>query len=343
MKVLFTNHSLRKELIGILLLGLFLTCFLNMDKLKSEPLLEQIPNSLVHVNTVFLSILIEAFPFILLGVFVSALIQTFVTEEMVQRLIPRNPLTGVVAAAFSGLIFPICECAIIPVVRRLIKKGMPLHIGAVMLAAIPILNPVVFLSTFYAFRTNMDIVYARMGLAFAAAILLGLSVYLIFRNSSSQLKWTKEELVGPGIVKPLQNKLNRWKQTFFHASDEFFDTGKYLIGGAFIASLFQVLMDRKDLLSVATDDFRSTSVMMALAYVLSICSEADAFIAASFGTTFTAGSIVAFLVYGPMLDVKNTIMLLAYFKPRFIVSYMVIVTMLVLAGSMLLNQTVLNG
>ncbi|OYD59842.1 hypothetical protein CGZ90_05915 [Fictibacillus aquaticus] len=328
-------------MVGVLLLTIFLIGFLNMDKLKSDPLFEKLPGAFIHVNTVFLSILIEAVPFILLGVFVSALIQTFVSEKMIQRLIPRNPIAGVIAASFSGLIFPICECAIIPVVRRLIKKGMPLHIGVVMLAAIPILNPVVFLSTFYAFRTNMQIVYARMGLAFAAACLIGILVYIIFRRSE-QLKWTKEELIGQVLVQPAQKKLSRWKQTFFHAADEFFDTGKYLILGAFIASLFQVLMNRKDLLSIATDDLTSISIMMGLGYLLSICSEADAFIAASFGSTFTAGSIVAFLVYGPMLDVKNTLMLLAYFKTKFVVFYMAIATILVLFGALLLNQTVLH-
>jgi uncharacterized membrane protein YraQ (UPF0718 family) len=328
-------------MVGVLLLTIFLIGFINMDKLKSDPLFEKLPGVFIHVNTVFLSILIEAVPFILLGVFVSALIQTFVSEKMVQKLIPKNPLIGVVAAAFSGLIFPICECAIIPVVRRLIKKGMPLHIGAVMLAAIPILNPVVFLSTFYAFRTNMNIVYGRMGLAFVVAILIGVLVYFIFRNSE-QLKWTKEEMLGKGFAEPVQKKLNRWKQTFFHAADEFFDTGKFLIGGAFIASLFQVLMDRKDFLSIATDDIRSTGIMMGLAYLLSICSEADAFIAASFGTSFTAGSIVAFLVYGPMLDVKNTLMLFAYFKSKFVMFFMIIATILVLIGALLMNQTTLQ-
>ncbi len=330
--------SLSKDLIGLALIGLFIYLFFFIDFSDLQKV--DIPREWLNVNTIFLSIVLEAIPFILLGVFVSALIQTFVSEEWIQRYIPKNAIAALIPAALLGAIFPICECAIVPIVRRLIKKGMPLHVGVVFLIGAPILNPVVFASTYYAFQANLEIVYARMGLAFVLSIIIGFLLYLVFKNRD-QLRWTKEELVGRTREEtPLVN-VNKWKATLYHASDEFFEMGKYLILGAFIASLFQTFLDRSVLQTIGSNEITSPMVMMAFAYVLSLCSEADAFVAASFGGTFTAGSIIAFLVYGPMLDLKNTIMLFAYFKARFVIVFMIVVTIVVFLAVLLYQQFML--
>ncbi|MGO4888314.1 permease [Anaerobacillus sp. MEB173] len=335
--------SLGKDLVGLLLLLVFIGLFFMIDLFNdTEAPIFSVPDSWVNVNTIFLGIVIEAVPFILLGVFVSALIQIYVSEDMIQRYLPKNAYAALIPAAILGAIFPICECAIIPVVRRLIKKGMPLHIGVIFLVAAPILNPVVFASTFFAFRNDITVVYSRMGLAFILAIIIGALIYLIFKNSD-QLKWSKEELIGKVQVitsEPVK-KMNRFKQTMYHAVDEFFDMGKYLIAGAFIAALFQTFLDRSILLSIGSGEVSSTIVMMAFAYVLSLCSEADAFVASSFGATFTTGSLIAFLVYGPMLDLKNTIMLFAFFRAKFVLVFMLVVTIAVFSGVMLLNMFIL--
>jgi len=239
---------------------------------------EKIPGSWLNVNTIFLSIVIEAVPFILLGVFASALIQTFVSEENIKKFLPKNAFAAIIPAAILGAIFPICECAIIPVVRRLIKKGMPLHVGVVFLVGAPILNPVVVASTFYAFNGDPTILYGRFGLAFVLCIVIGLLMLLLFDNKN-QLRWTKNELQGRMESEVEQSRpTNKWKATFYHASDEFFDMGKYLIAGAFIASLFQTFLDRDVLVALGSNEVLSPAVMMAFAYVLSLCSEADAFV-----------------------------------------------------------------
>ncbi|MFZ3589342.1 permease [Bacillus sp. DJP31] len=317
--------SLIKDLVGFGLIALFLFLFFFMDFTALDPTSLPIPKSWLNVNTIFLSIVLEAIPFILLGVFVSALIQTYVSEETIQRFIPKNPILALLPAALLGIVFPVCECAIVPVVRRLIKKGMPLHIGVVLLVGAPILNPVVFASTYYAFQSSLEIVYARMGLAFLLSIFIGFVIYLLFQNSN-QLRWSKEELLGrqteevPVVVK------NKFKSTLYHASDEFFEMGKYLIFGAFIASLFQTFLDRDLLLQLGSSETTAPAIMMAFAFILSLCSEADAFVAASFGGTFSVGAILAFLVYGPMLDLKNTIMLFAFFKSKFVLGLMAVIT-----------------
>ncbi|MEC2070664.1 permease [Alkalihalophilus marmarensis] len=331
-----------KDMIGFVLLLLFLILFFNIESFKNTEASIAVPDTWLTVNTIFLSIVIEAVPFILLGVFVSALIQIYVKEEWIHRYLPKNAYAALLPAAFLGAIFPICECAIVPIVRRLIKKGMPLHVGVVFLVGAPILNPVVAASTYYAFRTDLTVLYARMGLAFILAIIIGGILYVIFKNSE-QLKLSKDELVGitPVTIESPGRKMNRFKQTLYHASDEFFLMGKYLILGAFIASLFQTFLDRELLLTIGSNEWSSTAVMMAFAFLLSLCSEADAFVASSFGNTFTTGSLIAFLVYGPMLDLKNTIMLFAFFKARFVVTFMIVVTVAVFAAVMTLQLFIL--
>ncbi|MFC0473385.1 permease [Halalkalibacter kiskunsagensis] len=331
--------SFGKDFLGFLLLLLFLILFFNIESFKNDRAGFTIPDSWLNVNTIFLGIVIEAVPFILLGVFVSALIQIYVKEEFIHRFLPKNAYAALLPAAILGAIFPICECAIVPIVRRLIKKGMPLHVGVVFLVAAPILNPVVAASTFFAFRTDLTVLYARMGLAFVLSIIIGGILYLVFKNRD-QLKWTKEELVGRQVVLETgasARKMNRLKQTLYHAADEFFLMGKYLILGAFIAALFQTFLDRSVLQAIGSNEWSSTAVMMAFAYLLSLCSEADAFVAASFGNTFTTGSLIAFLVYGPMIDLKNTIMLFAFFKARFVLIFIGVVTTIVFISVVLLQ------
>lgn len=314
-----TLSQLSKDLIGVLLLLLFGYCFFFVD-INTKDL--AIPAALLNVNSIFLSIILEAIPFILLGVFASALIQVFVSEELIQHLIPKNPYIALIPAVLVSALLPVCECAIIPVIRRLLKKGMPLHIGVVILVGAPILNPVVFAATFYAFQSNTSIVYSRMGLAAVACILIGLSVYFFFRNSNQ----LRDVYVHEHEDAKVDNKL---KQTLYHASDEFFDMGKYLLFGALVASLFQTFLDRQLLTNLASNDYMSSAVMMGFAYVLSLCSEADAFVASSFSHTFSPTALLAFLLYGPMMDFKNTIMLLSFFKKRFAFSLILIITVIV--------------
>ncbi|MBP0726671.1 permease [Bacillus sp. RG28] len=299
-----------------------------------------IPKSVNNLITIFISILLEAFPFVLLGVFVSSLIQMYVSEEKLKKFIPKNPILAIIATAFLCVLFPVCECTIVPVVRRLIKKGMPLHLGIVLLVGAPIINPIVFLSTYVAFRMNVQIAYERMGLAFIVIVFIGLLIYLLFENTD-QLKWVREDLESTTKV-GASNPKKSLKSVLYHASDEFFQMGKYLIFGAFIASLFQTFFNRSYLVDLGSNNVSGPPVMMGFAYALSLCSEADAFVGASFLHTFSTGSILAFLLFGPMVDFKNTIMLFGYFKPKFVITFMFI-TALVVLGVIEIYQIIVLG
>ncbi|WP_392391452.1 permease [Neobacillus jeddahensis] len=311
-----------KDSFVLLLFCLFLFLFLFAEEINNISFFSRIPSKFFNVNTIFLSIILEAIPFILLGVFVSAIIQTFVSENVIRRVLPRNAYFALIPAALLGIIFPICECAIIPVVRRLIKKGMPSHVGVVFMLSAPILNPVVYASTYFAFKSTPYIANARMFVGFISSIIIGLIIYRQFKGETI-LKTVRDS------HHDHHTKGNRILETLYHAGDELFDTGKYLFIGAFLASLFQTFIDRNVLLSIGTSTALAPGVMMGLGYVLSICSSADAFVASSFGSTFTEGSILAFLVFGPMLDIKNTLMLFGYFKKKFVLFLMMITPIVV--------------
>ncbi|GGF24753.1 permease [Halobacillus andaensis] len=304
---------------GYILLFLFFLFFIYGDLFPTTLITSFMP-ALLDVNTIFLSIVLEAIPFVLLGVFASALIQSFVKEETLERFIPSNPILALFPAVTIGAIFPVCECAIVPIVRRLIQKGMPLHVGIVILVSAPVLNPIVFLSTFYAFQTDLTVAWARMGLAFVVAVIIGGVVYARFGNS-----WQLKEAKG-SLNHDHHKHRNKIAETFYHASDEFFDMGKFLIIGALLASIIQTFMDRDLLIGVGSGFFTGPAVMMGLAYFLSLCSEADAFVASSFNGLFSRSSLLGFLVYGPMTDLKNTILMAAYFRKRFVFAFVVIVT-----------------
>lgn len=320
--ILFYLTKFIKGSLSILLFSLFVFLFLFAELVNKLAIFNKFPGAFFNVNTIFLSIILEAIPFILLGVFVSAVIQAFVTENTIQKIMPRNAYLALIPAALIGIIFPICECAIIPVVRRLIKKGMPAHVGVVIMFSAPIINPVVYASTYFAFKSTPYMANARMFVSFICTIIIGLIVYRYFRKA--EVLRTKKH-----VDHHHHSQENKLLATFYHASDELFDMGKYLFIGAFLASLFQVFFDRNMLLSLGTSTTGAPGVMMGLSYVLSVCSAADAFIASSFSSTFTKGSLLAFLVFGPMLDIKNTFMLFAYFKKRFVLFLMVVIPIVV--------------
>lgn len=288
-------------------------------------------SSFLQLNSIFISILIEAIPFILIGVILSGIIQMFVSEEMIARIMPKNRFLAVLFGALAGILFPACECGIIPITRRLLLKGVPLHAGVAFMLTAPIINPIVLFSTYIAFGNRWSVVFYRGGLALAVSLIIG--VILSYQFKDNQLLKPDE----PGHHHHHGTLLQKLGGTLRHAIDEFFSVGKYLIIGAFIAAAMQTYVKTSTLLAIGQNDVSSSLVMMGLAFVLSLCSEVDAFIASSFSSTFSLGSLIAFLVFGAMVDIKNLLMMLAAFKKRFVFLLITYIVVIVLAGSLLVK------
>ncbi|PHI46375.1 hypothetical protein B9T64_16490 [Bacillus halotolerans] len=289
-------------------------------------------SSFLQLNSIFISILIEAIPFILIGVILSGIIQMFVSEEMIARIMPKNRFLAVLFGALAGILFPACECGIIPITRRLLLKGVPLHAGVAFMLTAPIINPIVLFSTYIAFGNRWSVVFYRGGLALAVSVIIG--IILSYQFKDNQLLKPDE----PGHRHHHHHTLlQKLGGTLRHAIDEFFSVGKYLIIGAFIAAAMQTYVKTSTLLAIGQNDVSSSLVMMGLAFVLSLCSEVDAFIASSFSSTFSLGSLIAFLVFGAMVDIKNLLMMLAAFKKRFVFLLITYIVVIVLAGSLLVK------
>ncbi|MCG7381796.1 permease [Paenibacillus sp. ACRRY] len=306
--------------------------------------------ALQNMKTVFIGIFLEAAPFLLIGVLLSSLMQWFVSEEMVRKLTPKNPVGGVLVAGLLGIIFPICECGMIPVVRRLMHKGMPAYIAVTFILSGPVVNPIVFTATLLAFPSHPEITITRMGLAFAVAASIGLLVYLFVRqNPLRKVKTSVTEVKTHSGFKMAHSPKNgdhdhnhekNWRSFFIHAGDEFVDMSKYLVIGALITACIQTFISRSDLIALGNGPVASYVFMMGFAYVLSLCSTSDAFVASAFSHTFALGPLISFLVLGPMLDFKSTLMLLSTFRTRFVIGLSLAIIVLVFAGSWLVNLLV---
>ncbi|BBH20573.1 UPF0718 protein YcgR [Paenibacillus baekrokdamisoli] len=293
-------------------------------------------------KTMFISIILEAFPFILFGVLVSSFLQIFVSEKWIRKLVPSNPLLGILFACVLGILFPVCECGLIPVVRRLIAKGMPLYVGVVFILVGPIVNPIVYAATYIAFRTRPEMVYARMGLALFVGLVIGLVLFTFVRKN--QLKTSQSTLYSSvstedgKIEHQHKRSSSKITQMLEHAGSEFFEMGKYLMFGSIITAAIQAFVPRSDLVDIGQGAITSHVFMMGFAYILSLCSTSDAFVASSFVNTFSAGSLLTFMVFGPMLDLKGSLMLLSVFKTRFVLTLAFLIVITVSLGSFLIER-----
>lgn len=316
---------------------------------------------------IFLSILFEALPFVLIGTIASAMIELFVSEQWVQNHLPKKEWIAYFVAGGMGLFFPICECAIVPVVRRLVKKGIPLGVAITFMLSVPILNPIVLLSTRYAFMNQPEMMWYRGLFGYAGAVMIGILVSN-FLTKEDLVQETRTHTCSCGCGHHHDGKQqdvcrhehnhshvgeydailqevhghhmfeeehccshehghSEWIESGFsgsillksvlsHTVAEFYEVGKFLIIGAGLSALMQVALPKQYWMQLSGNPIVSILVLMGLAFLLSLCSEADAFIAASLRGQFGGSSLLAFLIFGPMIDIKNTLMLATVFRKK---------------------------
>ena len=279
--------------------------------------------SLPDFQYAFLSILLEGIPFLLGGALLSGLLEEFLPQSLMTRLLPKNPRMAVIASGLLGLLFPVCECGIVPVVRRLMRKGLPVSCGITYMLAAPIVNPLVILSTLAAFRGQgaIEMTVLRFALGLSVAVLAGWVVTPISPASivRSELLSSNESGHHHHHADPMRSLLDRLHNAAGVATRDFLDVAVYFVIGAGAASLFSTAVNQEIILPLASNPILSIASLMGLASVLSVCSTTDAFIAATL-TTFPMTAKLAFLVFGPMLDFKLLFLYSAAFSKRFILS-----------------------
>jgi uncharacterized protein len=291
--------------------------------------------------SIFLGILVEATPFLLLGVVASALIHVFVSEDRMLRWVPKNPVLSLLPAIGIGVLMPVCECGNVAVARRFLAKGVPVSTCIAFLLASPIVNPVALFATATAFRFNPAMVWLRGGLALVVAATVGLLIG----------HWGKGEVLlatglGNSGTLGLAHEhhhvhavgvLTKFGIAGQQAGREFMTMMQVLVVGASIASATQVLIPRGAITDLGSGVVLGIVAMMSLAFVLSICSTVDAFFALSYSSIFPTPALLAFLVFGPMISLKSVGMLLTAFRPRVVLAMVTITMELVFVAALLVN------
>ncbi len=328
--------------------------------------MEQLNNAF----TLFLSLLVEAIPFLLLGVLLSSILPIFIDERWLIANLPKHPVLGAFVGSCVGFLFPVCECGNVPVARRLIMQGVPLPVAIGFLLAAPTVNPIVIWSTWIAFRDRPEIVVLRVvfslliatiiGWMFSIqtdpkpilqpAIALGRLKTIPTSNSYSILDGGDFMLGGAGIAAQRMSSdlMQTPKRSFRENMDlvldniiqELRELGGVLVLGSAVAAAIQTLTPRELIVSFGQGPILSIVVMMILAGTISICSTVDAFFALSFAATFTSGSLLAFLVFGPMFDLKSIGLMLSIFKPKAIFYLLAIAMQLTFLFTLFVNFNV---
>lgn len=326
--------------------------------------------------TLFLSLLIEAIPFLILGVLVSGLLLFFVNEQKLIEVLPKNPLLGALAGSLIGFLFPVCECGNVPVARRLLSKGVSPPVAIGFLLAAPTINPVVVWATWIAFRDQPEILVLRMIFSLVIATLIGW-IFSAQQDLKPFLQPSLAILIPKASPEPIQNDVprllqsgtfildqpgepmridaqalqatlsndaavpsgwgDRFRMLLENTLQELRELGGVLVLGSLIATLLQVAVPREIIINLGQGPVSSVIAMMTLGGVISICSTVDSFFALSFASTFTSGAILAFLVFGPMFDLKSMGLLLTVFKARAVVYIFGLVMLLTLFLTLTIN------
>lgn len=294
----------------------------------------------------FLSVLFEGVPFLLLGSLISGFVDVFVSSERLARMLPKSPTVAILISGLLGLIFPMCECGSVIVIRRFIRKGLPLSSAVTYMLAAPIVSPIVALSTFAAFQSRVDpsqpwlMASMRLGMGYLIAIAVGAIVQ----------RFSADKLLQPGILADIGKKrsglrfaaaptastapnaeardfadivgeagvLKKLLLAVQSATADFLDVAFFFIIGTAITSVFNTAVNQKIIEPLATVPLLSIVSLMVLAAALALCSTTDAFVAASFGS-FPLTAKLAFLVFGAMFDVKLFWLYGLIFKRRVVI------------------------
>jgi len=296
----------------------------------------------------FTTIMLEAIPFLLLGALISAIIEEFVSEERISKMIPKNRVLGSLVGIFLGLFIPACDCAVIPIAMRLKKKKVPTNVIVSFMLASPIISPVVLLSTFFAFgETEKMLLFGfeipklfvyRTIFGVLVALVVGIILDIICKDAVLKEETYEhhhhhhdhehihihtcnhhhegcscshhEKETGP---------LGRVKNIINIMYGDFMGIISYMAVGALLAATMQILLPISNIGGIVQNKYISTFIMMLLAFALSLCSTSDAFIARTFMNSLSKNSILAFILLGPMIDIKNTILLNKSFNKRFVI------------------------
>ncbi|GAB3603354.1 permease [Microbacterium aureliae] len=285
--------------------------------------------------TLAVSVLIESLPFVALGVILSIVVQVWVPPGVIERWMPRRAWARRAVLSLLGMFIPVCECGNVPFARGLLMRGFTVPETMAFLIAAPIVNPIVIITTHAAFGFDDGILVLRLLGGYAIANLIG---WLYSRHPSPDALLT--DRFRDTCVLVTHEPGSRWRRTLAQFAIELRAVMPALVIGSAIAGAVQVLVPREALLAIGSNPALSIVAMIALAMVVSICSNVDSFFALSFASTFTPGSILAFLLVGPLVDVKMLALLRTTFTTRTLAGIVAVVILFAFALAVGVNLVV---
>ncbi|MEQ1862419.1 MAG: permease [Chthoniobacteraceae bacterium] len=282
----------------------------------------------------FLSVLIEGIPFLLLGALISGLVDVYVSSERLAKMLPRNPFAAVLLSGMLGLIFPMCECGSVIVVRRFIRKGLPLSSATAYMLGAPIVSPIVAVSTWSAFSQAGPLTWTllRLGIGYAIAVGVAFIVHRLSAESILQPQ-TATARRRSGLTKAaaptgeaqdfsaVVASASRPRKLLLAAQSataDFLDVTFFFVIGVGITSVFNTAISHEALTPLASSTPLAIASLMGLAALLALCSTTDAFIAWTF-TAFAPQAKLAFLLFGPLFDIKLFFLYGVIFRRRFVI------------------------
>lgn len=298
-------------ILALILLGLCLMPF---------PVLSSIYDKIQSASTNFLSILMQALPFILLGAFVSAAIQILIPPGWLMKRFSGQNYSSFLFAAIAGFFLPICDCGLVPIVSGLLKKETPLPQTMTFWLTSAAVNPIVFLSLLYAFPDKPWLAVLRTLAGILVGILVGLILKLVHIKTSDVIHTNISLRVGSTMLESTgAGRSGKLAAIFAGAKIEFFRVSKYVILGAMVSSLMQTMMPQTLRTYIGGSILVQVLIMIVFAMFMSTCSTSNAFIGRSFTRNFALIPVMSFIVLGPMLDFKNMIMLSEVLKKSFLI------------------------
>jgi uncharacterized protein len=278
----------------------------------------------------FLALAFEGLPFLVAGSLISGVVAVFVPSSRVNRFLPGNPFLATLASGLLGVFLPVCDCGVVPIVRRLLNKGMPVSCGVTFMLASPIVNPIVAFSTFAAFRGQAPGLNTLIRLAsgYAIAVLAGLAASKLHPDAilkTEVFRPNRRRRAGLSVAPmpeeaPEDDVITCGAKVVAAvrlASDDFIDTAIYFMLGAAVAAVFNTAVNQAVILPLARHALLATGAMTGLSALMTLCSTSDAFIAATF-VSFPIFARMGFLIFGPMFDLKLVFLYRLLFRKRFI-------------------------
>ena len=283
--------------------------------------------------TVFVAVCVQALPFLVLGVVLSGAIAAFVSPALVQRLLPRNTAVSVPVAGVAGIALPGCECASVPIARRLMQQGVPQGAALAFLLAAPAITPVVLVATAVAFPGRPEMVAAR----FTGSLLTSIAMGWLWAKIG-RAEWMAERV----LQKTPAAEGSRWSVFAETARHDLVGAGGFLVVGGLTAAVFNVVVPQSWLVSLGGHLVLAVVVLSLLAVVLALCSQADAFVAASMSALPLLPRLV-FLVVGPAVDVKLIALYGGTFGRRFVVRFAPLAFLVAIAAGVGAGLVFLGG